>query len=311
MTTLTTRLSISRAGGIRAERRREALQGYMCILPWLLGFLAFTLIPMASSLYLSFTRYRVTRPPSFIGLYNYEYALTEDYLFWHSLGRTGLWSISTVPLGILGSLVAAILLNQGLRGTTIYRTSFFLPSLTPIVAAALLWKWMLNPDIGVINWALSQIGIQGPGWLASTKWAMPALIIVSLWTGIGSGRMLIFLAALQGVPQELYESASIDGAGGLRKHLHITVPLITPSIFFNLIMGILGSFQSFTLAFLTTEGGPANALYFFALHIYYNAFMHFEMGYACALSWFLFAIVLAITGIQFYTSGWVYYESKR
>lgn len=311
MTALSRRLGASRLSGARAERRREAVQGYLCVLPWLLGFLAFTLIPMAASLYLSFTRYRITRPPEFLGLDNYAFALRDDYLFWHSMGRTGLWSITTVPLGILGSLIAAILLNQGLRGTRIYRTSFFLPSLTPVVAAALLWKWMLNPDVGVINWALAQLGIRGPGWLSSTTWAMPALIIISLWTGIGSGRMLIFLAALQGVPQELYESASIDGAGGFRKHLHITVPLITPSIFFNLIMGILGSFQSFTMAFLTTEGGPANALYFFALHIYYNAFMHFEMGYACALSWFLFAIVLLITGIQFYTSGWVYYESKR
>jgi len=311
MTTLSTRLSVSRVSSIRAGRRREAAQGYLCVLPWLLGFLSFTLIPMIASLYLSFTRYRVTRPPEFLGLQNYTFALGEDYLFWHSMGRTGLWSISTVPLGIIGSLVAAILLNQGLKGTRVYRTSFFLPSLTPVVAAALLWKWMLNPDVGVINWALSLFGIRGPGWLSSTTWAMPALILVSLWTGIGSGRMLIFLAALQGVPQELYESAAIDGAGGFRKHVHITVPLITPRIFFNLIMGILGSFQSFTMAFLTTEGGPANALYFFALHIYYNAFMHFEMGYACALSWFLFAIVLAITGLQFYTSGWVYYESKR
>jgi multiple sugar transport system permease protein len=311
MASLTARLSIFRSSSVQAERRREAVQGYLCILPWLLGFLAFTLIPMGASLYLSFTRYRVTRPPVFVGVDNYVHALNGDHLFWHSMGRTALWSISTVPVGILGSMIAAILLNQGLRGTTFYRTSFFLPSLTPIVAAALLWKWMLNPDIGVINWALSTIGIRGPGWLASTAWAMPALIIVSLWTGIGSGRMLIFLAALQGVPQELYESASIDGAGGLRKHLHITVPLITPAIFFNFIMGILGSFQSFTLAFLTTEGGPANALYFFALHIYYNAFMYFEMGYASALSWFLFAIVLAITGLQFYTSGWVHYESSR
>jgi multiple sugar transport system permease protein len=306
------RLSVRKVGSIRAERRREASQGFLCISPWLLGFLAFTLIPMAASFYLSFTRYRIVRPPDFTGLANYRYALFEDYLFWHSLGRTGLWALYTVPLGIVGSLVAAILLNQGLHGTTFYRTCFFLPSLTPVVAAALLWKWMFNPDVGVINWALSTIGIRGPGWLETTTWAMPALVIVSLWTGIGSGRMLIFLAALQGVPQELYEASEIDGASALRKHLHITVPLITPAIFFNLIMGLLGSFQSFTLAFLTTEGGPANALYFFALHIYYQAFMHFEMGYACALSWFMFALVLIITAIQFAGSNrWVYYESKR
>lgn len=305
-------MSIRRAGGIRAERRREAWQGFLCASPWVVGFLAFTLIPMAASFYLSFTRYRIVRAPQFTGIENYRYALFEDYLFWHSLSRTGLWALWTVPLGIVGSMIAAILLNQGLHGNTFYRTCFFLPSLTPVVAAALLWKWMFNPDVGVINWVLSLVGIRGPGWLETTKWAMPALVIVALWTGIGSGRMLIFLAALQGVPKELYEASDIDGASALRKHLHITLPLITPAIFFNLIMGLLGSFQSFTMAFLTTEGGPANALYFFALHIYYQAFMHFEMGYACALSWFMFAIVLVITAIQFSGSNrWVYYESKR
>jgi multiple sugar transport system permease protein len=284
----------------------------MCIAPWAIGFLVFTLVPMAASLYLSGTRYRITRPPEFVGFYNYTYAVTQDDLFWHAFGRTAVWMVSTVPLGIFGSLIAAILLNQGLHGTTIYRTCFFLPSLTPTVAAALLWKWMLNSDVGVINWLLAQVGIRGPGWLTSTTWALPALAMVALWTGIGSGRMLIFLAALQGIPNELYESAEIDGASALRKHLHITVPLITPSIFFNLIMGILGSFQTFALAFLTTEGGPANATYFFALHIYYSAFMHFRMGYACALSWFLFAIVVIVTAIQFKSSDrWVYYESRR
>jgi multiple sugar transport system permease protein len=208
--------------------------------------------------------------------------------------------------------VAAILLNQALKGTSIYRTCFFLPSLTPVVAASLLWKWMLNPNVGVINWGLSLVGVKGPGWLTSTRWAMSALVMISLWTGIGSSRMIIFLAGLQGIPQELYEAASIDGAGAWRKHLHITIPLITSTIFFNLIMGVIASFRVFAMAFLTTEGGPAYATYFFALHIYYHAFMYFNMGYASALSWFLFIIVILLTVVQFGTSrSWVFYEAKR
>jgi len=294
------------------ERKREAWQGYMLISPWILGFLLFVLGPMLASLFYSLTRYRITRPPTFVGLYNYSTALFDDDLFWHALGRTSLWAAATVPIGIVGSLLAAILLNQGLRGTTVFRTCFFLPSLTPIVAAALLWKWMLHPDVGVINFGLSVLGIRGPGWLISTKWALWALVMVSSWVGIGGNRMLIFLAGLQGIPQELYESAEIDGAGALKKHLNITVPLITPTIFFNLMMGILGAFRVFAMAFLTTEGGPAYATYFFALHIYYQAFMYFNMGYACCLSWFLFILIIILTVLQFASSRrWVFYETSR
>ncbi|MBM3190192.1 MAG: sugar ABC transporter permease [Chloroflexi bacterium] len=292
--------------------RREALQGFLCISPWLVGFVAFALGPMIASAYYSLTDYRILRAPDFVGLDNYKEALTADPLFWRSFERTAVWTVATVPAGIIGSLIAAILLHQGLRGTSIYRTMYFLPSLTPTVAASLLWMWMLHPDAGVVNWLLSLVGIRGPGWLSSTKWVVPALAMISLWTGIGGGRMVIFLAGLQGIPEELYEAAEIDGAGTLRKMLHITVPLMTPTIFFNLIMGILGSFRAFDMAFLTTEGGPAYASYFFALHIYYHAFQYYSMGYACALSWFLFAIIVILTAIQFGSSRrWVFYQAVR
>jgi multiple sugar transport system permease protein len=295
-----------------AERRREAWQGYLCIAPWMIGFLCFALGPMLASFYYSFTEYRITRAAVFTGLQNYSYALFRDELFWWSLGRTALWTIATVPLGIMGSLIAAILLNQNLKGTAIYRTCFFLPSLTPVVAASLLWKWMLHPNVGVINYLLSSVGIRGPGWLADPDWALWALALVALWTSVGGGTMIIFLAGLQGIPKELYEAADIDGAGNLSKALRITLPLITPTIFFNLIMGILGSFRVFAMAFLTTEGGPAYATWFFALHIFQQAFVYFNMGYACTLSWFLFAIIIIFTAIQFGASrSWVFYEARR
>ncbi|MBC7077429.1 MAG: sugar ABC transporter permease [Synergistales bacterium] len=299
-------------GGWSGERRREAWQGYLCISPWLIGFLAFALGPMIASLYYSLTEYRIIRQPTFVGLSNYKLAFTGDPLFYESLARTGLWTVATVPAGIIGSLIAAVLLHQGLKGTSIYRTMYFLPSLTPTVAASLLWRWMLHPEAGVVNWFLSLLGIEGPGWLSSPKWAIWALAMISLWTGIGGGRMVIFLAGLQGIPEELYEAAEIDGAGTIQKTWRITVPLMTPTIFFNLIMGILGSFRSFDMAFLTTQGGPAYATYFFALHIYYNAFQYYEMGYACMLSWILFILIIILTVLQFGTSKrWVFYGAER
>ena len=304
--------TMSQARGWSGQRRREALSGYLCIAPWLIGFLAFALGPMIASAYYSLTDYNILRKPEFVGLANYREALTGDDLFWRSLERTGIWTLATVPAGIIGSLLAALLLHQGLRGTSIYRTMYFLPSLTPTVAASLLWLWMLHPHVGVVNWLLSFAGIRGPGWLSSTRWAVPALAMISLWTGIGGGRMVIFLAGLQGIPQELYEAADIDGAASWQKALRITVPLMTPTIFFNLIMGVLGSFRAFDMAFLTTEGGPAYATYFFALHIYYYAFQYYQMGYACMLSWFLFAVILILTGAQFASSRrWVFYLTQR
>ncbi|MFH1084495.1 MAG: sugar ABC transporter permease [Chloroflexota bacterium] len=290
-------------------RRREALQGYLLISPWVIGFLIFTLGPMLASLYYSFSKYSIQRPPVWIGLSNYHYAFFKDRLFWLSVRRTLTWSIATVPAGVVGSLVAAMLLNRGLKGSTVYRTSFFLPHLTPLVAAAMLWTWILQPDVGILNAALEVIGIRGPKWLASMQWAMPSLVMISLWNGIGGNRMLIFLAGLQSIPDTLYEAAELDGAGPWQKAVHITWPMISPATFFNLVLGVISSFQVFGMAFVATGGGPGYATYFYALHLYQQAFQSFDMGYGSALAWIFFAAVLAVTVLQLQMqSRWVYYE---
>jgi multiple sugar transport system permease protein len=268
---------------------------------------------MVASLYYSFSNYNGLAPPRWIGLQHYVYAFTGDPLFWHSVNRTVIWVIVTVPLGIAGSLLAAVLLNRGLKGNNFYRTAFFLPSLTPVVAAALLWTWILNPRVGVLNAAIEGLtGLRGPNWLTSIEWALPSLAAISLWTGIGGNRMLIFLAGLQGIPQELYEAAEIDGAGPIAKFRHVTVPLISPAIFFNLVLGIIFSFRVFAFAFVTTGGGPARATYFYALHLYTQAFSSFDLGYGSALAWILFLVVLVLTIINMQLSKrWVHYESLR
>ena len=307
-------------GNLTPARRREAIQGFLFISPWIFGFLAFTAYPMLASFYYSFTWFKILGSPNWIGLTNYIYAFsgkpfgtTGDPLFWLSMERTLTWVLATVPLGILGSLLAALLLNQKIWGTSFYRTAFFLPSLTPVVAASMLWMWILQPEIGVVNSVLESVtGIRGPKWLASIEWALPSLALISLWTAIGGNRMLIFLAGLQGIPQELYEAARCDGATAIHQWRHITIPLISPAIFFNLILGIIVSFRVFAMAFVTTAGGPARATYFYALHLYVQAFSSFDMGYGCTLAWILFAIVLVITLIQMkLSSRWVYYESLR
>ena len=297
--------------GLSRRRWMEASQGYLFITPWLIGFLVFTLGPMLASLYYSFTRYNIQTAPRFMGLYNYDYAFTQDPLFWTSVQRTLLWSVMTVVPSLFGSLFAAMLLNQKLRGMAIYRTMFFLPHLTPVVAAAILWTWILQPDIGIFNSMLAKIGINGPNWLSDIRWSMPALAMIALWTTIGGNKMLIFLAGLQGIPESLYEAADIDGATSPQKFWNITLPLISPAMFFNLILGVIASFQVFGMAFVTTKGGPAYATYFYALHLYQQAFVSFDMGYGSALAWIFFAAVLFLTLIQLWLQKrWVYYESS-
>lgn len=299
----------ARRRGMSRLQRREALQGYLFISPWVIGFLVFTLGPMLASFYYSFTLYNVQTEPRFTGLYNYNYAFTQDDLFWVSVRRTLLWSVMTVPLSMIGSLFAALLLNQKLRGVAIYRTSFFLPHLTPVVAAAILWMWILQPDTGILNSLLDRVGIRGPNWLQSIQWSMPALAMIALWTGIGGNKMLIFLAGLQAIPETLYEAADIDGATGWQKFRNITLPMISPSMFFNLVLGIIASFQVFGMAFVTTKGGPAYSTYFYALHLYQQAFVSFDMGYGSALAWIFFAAVLLLTLFQLWLQKrWVYYE---
>ncbi len=293
----------------RGLRRREAIQGYMYVLPWVVGFLIFTFGPMLASLYLSFTAYNIVKEPRFIGLENYVYAFTRDRLFVQALQRTGLYAVAAVTLGVVGSLFLAVLLDQKLKGTVIFRTMFFLPSLTPIVASALLWGWIFQPQLGILNYLLAQVGIQGPGWLTSIEWALPSLVIMALWGNLGGGRMIIFLAGLQGVPTELYEAAAIDGANAWQRLRNVTLPMLTPTIFFNLVLGIIGSLSVFSVAYVATNGGPANATYFYVFHIFNRGFKDMDMGYASALAWVFFAILLAFTYLQFrLQSYWVYYE---
>ena len=292
-------------------RRREELEGYLYISPWILGFFIFVLGPMIASIYLSLTHYNLIEPPRFVGFRNYVYMVSEDELFWGSLGRTLYYAGVSIPLGVTGSLLLALLLDQQLRGTAFFRTVFFLPHLTPIVASVFLWKWILQPQVGLMNYLLGKIGIDGPGWLVSQKWAIPALIVMSLWRGMGGNRMIIFLAGLQGIPEELYEAAMIDGAGVWRRFVHVTVPMLTPTIFFNMIVGVIGGLKVFTSAFVATEGGPGHATYFYVLHLYNKAFAYAEMGFASALAWAFFVVVLSFTLIQVVMSRrWVFYGGE-
>lgn len=299
---------VARAGSTRL-RRRQALLGYLWISPWLVGMILFTAGPMLASLFLSFTQYNIVASPRWVGLANYVQAFTRDELFWGSMWRTLVYAAVTVTLGTAGSLGAALLLNRPWRGTTLLRTCFFLPSLVPIVASALLWRWIFNPQIGLFNYLLGLVGIRGPGWFASTEWAMPGLIIMALWGTIGGSQMLIFLAGLQGVPQDLYEAAEVDGAGRWTRFRHVTLPMISPTLFFNAILGLIGGLKVFSAAYVGTEGGPAYATWFYLLHLYFQAFRFFEMGYASALAWIFFAIVISLTIIQVrWSNRWVYYE---
>jgi multiple sugar transport system permease protein len=281
--------------------------GMLFISPWLLGFLLFTAGPMLASLILSFCKYDL-HTLKWVGTKNYEVLFTQDPLFWKSLGNTAIYVLFSVPIGLAGSLLIALLLNQKVRGMPFFRTAFYLPSLVPAVASSLVWMWVFHPDSGILNYTLSLIGIKGPAWLLDPDTALASLIIMSLW-GIGGGRMIIFLAGLQGIPDDLYEAASLDGAKGWAVFRHVTLPMLSPTIFFNLILGIIGSFQVFTSAFVMTGGGPNNATMMYVLYLYNNAFRYFKLGKASAMAWVLFAILLVFTVIQFKNAAkWVYYE---
>jgi multiple sugar transport system permease protein len=292
-------------------RRREEINGWLWASPWILGFFLFTFGPMLASLFLSFTRYSITSMV-WIGFDNYTRALSgKDDLFWPSMQRTLTWAFVMVPIGIGLSFLAAALLNQRLKGTVFFRTMFFVPSLTPVVAMALLWRWLYHPEFGGINYLLYKIGIKGPLWLGSPDTAMPALMITALWGAIGGSTMIIFLAGLQGIPQELHEAASIDGASAWQRLRAITLPMMTPTIFFNLVIGVIAALKVFALSFVATGGGPNYATWFFNLHLYTQAFQYFDFGYASALAWVFFVLVVALTYLNVrWSRRWVYYEGE-
>lgn len=304
--------TITARRGKSSIARQEAIIAYIFLAPWIVGFVVFTAGPIIASLGLSLSTYDIVKPPVFIGLDNYVRAFTADPLFWSSILRTVEYALVVVPIGVGGALLVALLLNQSLRFTNVYRTVFFLPHLTPVVAAVFIWTWLLQPQYGFVNEALfQQFHIIGPGWFLAKEWAIPSLILVALWGIIGGNMMMIFLAGLQGVPKDLYEVASIDGAGAWRRFVSITIPMISPTLFFNSVLAIIGALQTFTTAFIATQGGPAYASWFYALHIYTTAFQFGEYGYAAALAWLFFVVLVGFTVFQFRASTrWVYYASE-
>ncbi len=280
--------------------------GWLFALPWLIQFIFFIIIPFVASFYLSLTNYRFRGAPKVIGWDNYVELFTDDPLFWKSVVNTIYYTIVHVPGQIVIAFLIALLLNQNVRGIALWRTLFYLPSITAGVATAMLWIVILQPN-GLLNQFLGLFGIPGPRWLTSTTWAMQGLILMSFWT-VGT-TMILYLAGLQGIPTHLYEAAEIDGAGPLRRVWHVTIPMMTPTIFLTVVLGIIGSFQVFTSALIVTSGGPANSTLFVLLYLYRKAFLIFQMGYASAIAWVLFVIILLFTVVQFAAARrWVHYE---
>ncbi len=289
-----------------SARRREALACYGFILPAILFLLLMAIGPIVASFVISFTYWDVMTPPQWIGLENYREMFLEDDLFRRSLWNTLYFTAFVVPLGTVVPFLVAMLLNSKIRGMHIYRTCFYLPSIVPVVAGSVLWLWLLNPDLGLVNAALGAVGIEGPLWMYSPRWSKMSIILVTIWGMAGGPNMLIYLAGLQGVPRSLYEAAEIDGARWFTRVWNITIPMVSPYILFTLVMGFIQAFQVFTQAYVMTprgDGGPVDSTLFYVLYLYHKAFRQFEMGYASAMAWVLFVIILTITAIQFKLLG--------
>ena len=294
-------------GASRAMLRRE-LTGYAFIAPWLIGFLTFTLGPFLVSIYLSFTRYDIVSAPLWVGTANYKHLLNHDPLFWKALGITLKYAAVAVPLGIFTGVCLALLLNSKIAGISVYRTIFFIPSIVPLVATCVVFMWILNPQIGLVNGILKLFGVVGPAWLMDAKWALWSLIFMSIW-GVG-GSMIIYLAGLKDIPEYLYEAAVIDGANAWQRTRHVTLPMMTPVIFFNLVMGVIHAFQYFTQAFIMTQGGPQESTTVYALYLFNRAWRYLDMGYASAMAWILFVIIMVFTGFILKSQKkWVHYGS--
>ncbi|MCD5401753.1 sugar ABC transporter permease [candidate division NPL-UPA2 bacterium] len=292
---------------------REAASGYIFLMPNFLGFLLFTSGPVLFSLFLAFTRWDLFTPMEWVGLENFVRLLwfhreggalvANDPRFWQYLGNTGFLMLG-IPVGMAGSLFLALVMNQRLKGIVFFRTVYFLPSISIGIALFMLWRWIYNPDFGLMNSLLARIGIEGPGWLTCTAWSKPALMIMSFWIGIGGFNMILYLAGLQGIDPELYEAASIDGAGSWQKFRHITWPMLSPTTFFIFIMSVISGFQGgFEMAYIMTGGGPAGATTTISFYIFNNAYQWFKMGYAASIAWVLFVMVFAVTILNWRLGG--------
>jgi len=297
---------------MRLRSLRPELTGLLFISPWLIGALCFLAYPIGAALYYSFTDYNVLSSPRFVGLANYGQLFMQDPLFWTSVSNTLIFVVLSVPMSLAMALSLALLLNSRyLRPAGLFRTVYFLPSIIPIVPVVILWTWILAPTNGLLNTYLGMLGITGPGWFSSADWDKPALAVMSIW-GSG-GAMIIFLAGLKNVPQELYDAAAVDGANAWHAFWRITLPSISPTILFNVVIGLIGAFQYFTVVFVVNNGanGPLNSMLVFALYLYQNAFQYFKMGYASAMAWVLFIMVLASTLLVFRSSSrFVYYGGE-
>ncbi|PTM57865.1 carbohydrate ABC transporter permease [Desmospora activa] len=300
----------SRVSIKKTKWRTSHVYGWLFASPWVIGMLLFFAFPLLSSIYFSFTSYSIINPGEFVGLQNYR-DLMNDSLFWTAIYNTVYFTVFFVPLSIFCGVSLALFLNMKVKGMAIYRTIFFLPTLVPHVAMAVLWVWLLNPQFGLVNGMLAAVGMDGPAWLGSETWSKPSLILMSLW-GIGQA-VVIYLAGLHDISQDYYDAAEVDGANSVQKIGHITLPLLTPVIFFNLVMGVIGAFQQFTLPYTMTkgQGTPGNSLVFYVMHIYDNGFKFFKMGYASAMAWILFVVIMALTTLIFVTSKrWVHYQGN-
>lgn len=291
----------------KSSSKKETISGVLFSLPCILGFIFFAALPMLASLVLSFTNYTVSNKINFIGLENYKHMFSgTDPYFYKALGVTFYYVLISVPSAIIFAFLIAVLLNRDIKGKAIFRTIFYVPSIVPIVAMSAIWVWIFNPDLGLANNILKQFGLPTSRWIFGEKSVIPTLIFINLWT-TGS-TMVIFLAGLQDVPRQLLEATEIDGGGVWAKMRHVTIPLMTPTIFFNLVMGIINGFQVFTQAYVMTSGGPNNASLFYVFYLYREAFQFSKLGSACAIAWVLFVIIMILSAVIFkFSKSWVYY----
>ena len=296
-------------GKMSKREKRQLRTGLMIISPWLVGLMAFTVIPLIMAFGMSLTNYSFLTPSKFVGLDNYITMFFRDPLIWKSLGITALYAVFTVPLQLVFGFLLANLLNQRLKGIVVFRTIFYVPCLIVTVSATLLWRQMLDTDFGIINYLLTRVGLDKVSWLAGTGTIIASTVFINIWQS--RKMMIINLAGLQGIPTTLYEAADLDGCSKIKQVFHITLPLMTPVLFMNLLIGLIGAFKSFTLLKILTDGGPNNASLVYMLYLYKNAFVNFKLGYANAMSVFLFILVGALTVLIFKTSHrWVYYGGE-